>query len=378
MACPVVARARSVHGSPLDPKFGSAAISIYKKALDSREASSKVIRCYAELGDIEEVRLAAVLVLSRTSPPATRPTNIWCATQLPRVDAERLSHTFVRYVMPVTCKSTVSGHPTAAVVQVCLLCHEATPKANVDWPALLSSICALPGGAQRAIELDEKLRAMPPPEPPPPAGDELAWMAYNMKPQCPAAPSHAEVVTIFLDHGCLQPATRIALDAISDDKSGISADSIDAALQTRLLVENLKADAGIGEALLESESFAEFNRQAVARCCEPSERLVRHALKLYTSPADVARVLARDAIGDEAACTRVRAMSADDGRATIAALLKQGRGSGKSLAKVHPVAAPSWPPGGSLLATRLLPPGHQAAPSWPPATGPALRRWTSG
>mmetsp|Transcript_13439 Transcript_13439/g.39724 ORF Transcript_13439/g.39724 Transcript_13439/m.39724 type:complete len:300 (+) Transcript_13439:276-1175(+) len=54
------------------------------------------------------------------------------------------------------------------------------PPAKADWGALLAEILGLPGGVPRAIALEEALRALPPPPPPPDPTDSLAVMTYNM------------------------------------------------------------------------------------------------------------------------------------------------------------------------------------------------------
>ena len=52
---------------------------------------------------------------------------------------------------------------------------------------------------------------------------------------------------IFLDGECLQHATKLALDAASDEGP-----SLDPALATAVIDANLRADKGVGEALLEA------------------------------------------------------------------------------------------------------------------------------
>ena len=71
------------------------------------------------------------------------------------------------------------------VEEVCFLCRERRPPSPPDWLALLTEICALPGGVPRAVAFEATLRAMPPPPPPPPEDDELAMMQYRSNPPPP-------------------------------------------------------------------------------------------------------------------------------------------------------------------------------------------------
>ena len=213
------------------------------------------------------------------------------------------------------------------VEEVCLLCHESEPPTRPNWVTLLGEICARTAGAPRALALDEKLRSLPPPPPPPDPEDELAVMAYNMNPQRPPPPTRAESVTVFLDHGCVRQATKIGLDALSPSVGdGGGGGGLPRALQTRLLAENVAEDRQVGEALLESGSFSDFDTTALAQRCEAAG-LLRHALRLHAAPEDVARVMSHDEIDDAAASARVGAMAPADGRAAIASLLRHGRGA---------------------------------------------------
>mmetsp|Transcript_41068 Transcript_41068/g.102128 ORF Transcript_41068/g.102128 Transcript_41068/m.102128 type:complete len:469 (+) Transcript_41068:1890-3296(+) len=160
----------------------------------------------------------------------------------------------------------------------------------------------------------------PPPPPPPDPTDSLAVMTYNMdmRHTPPPPPPEDETVRIFLEHGCLRHATKLALDALASLDGG---ELIDGALQTRLLLENLSADQQIGEALLEANSFPDLDKQQVAAKCE-ALHLLPHALRLYSSAEDIGRVLSSPAIGDEACCQRVAELPPADGLRVVKALLR--------------------------------------------------------
>ena len=105
--------------------------------------------------------------------------------------------------------------------EVCYLCRERRPASPPDWAALLREMCALPGGVPRAIAFEEKLRAMPPPPPPPPADDELAMAAYKSNPPPPAAPTAQVSVGLFIDAGEVDHATKLAVAAVSADSQSL-------------------------------------------------------------------------------------------------------------------------------------------------------------
>ena len=155
----------------LREKDPAGAIKIYKKVDESAEIGAKIIRCYAEVCDVEEV---------------------------------------------------------------CYLCRERRPAAPPDWLALLSEIAVLPGGVPRAIAFEKALRAMPPPPPPPDEDDELAMMQYKSNPPPPPAPTPQQSVGLFLRCKCLTHATTLCLDALSTEPASIDGALQTAVLEANL------------------------------------------------------------------------------------------------------------------------------------------------
>lgn len=171
-------------GDILREKDLNGAIKMYKRlsgdAADSPTLAHRVLRAYAELGDIEEV---------------------------------------------------------------CYLARERRPPAPPDWLALLVEIAALPGGVPRAIAFEATLRAMPPPPPPPPEDDELAMMQYKSNPPPPPAPTHQQCVGAFLECGCLAHATKLCLDALGADTTSIDAQMQTKILDSNLREKRSVGDA---------------------------------------------------------------------------------------------------------------------------------------
>ena len=216
-------------------------------------------------------------------------------------------------------KLIVSYAELGDVDEVCFLCQE--KKKRPDWVDLLRQICALPGGIPRAIAFESKLRAMPPPPPPPPEDDELAVMQYKSNPPPPAAPTVQQAVTLFLaanDKECLNHATKLALESLTADGN-----CLDAKVQTELLVANLKADRGVGDALLESHALPKADPAIVAKTCE-GLRMWLQAMRLYPAAADVHRMLCHDGVDDDSANSQVEKMEKKAALEAVAALLKCG------------------------------------------------------
>ena len=239
-------------------KDPAAAIPMYRECGAPEE---KCIQCYAELGDIEEVRYLS----SKLSPPQRDP----------------------------------------------------------DWAKLLGDILASSGGLPHAIHLEAKLRALPPPPPPPDPEDELAVMAYNMDPPPAPPPSRLECADIFLSRGALQHATKLALDAAAASELPAESISPNDGFVTRLLDANLRADRQIGGALLEAGAFAlgSFDASLVGGTCE-AVGLHTQAMRLHSQPEAIARVLCHPSIGEDAASARVGQMGAADGLVVLTALLR--------------------------------------------------------
>ena len=195
-------------------------------------------------------------------------------------------------------------------------CDRLEPPAPPDWAQLLASILSSTGGTPHAIHLEAALRAQPPPPPPPDPEDELAMMAYNMNPPPPPPPSRAACAQIFLEHGALAHATKLALDAATEEP-----ETLDAALQTKVIDANLRADRQVGDALIEAKSFAHYDAGAIAATCE-AVGLMDKALRLHAAPDDVARIIANARIPEDEASARVGAMEPADGLQTLNALLR--------------------------------------------------------
>jgi clathrin heavy chain len=175
-------------------------------------------------------------------------------------------------------------------------------------------------------------------------------MAYkmNLVHQPPPCPSYADTVRLFLEHGCLDEATKVALDAIGSLEGS---EALDASLQTRIVEEHLSRHAphgavariamdchGLplmacliaslirhapnGVALIQTKSLPDFEPFRIAQRCE-ALKLMPIALKLYTAVEDVARVMCHDAVGDKSASERVASLSPADGLACLRALLRK-------------------------------------------------------
>ncbi len=199
--------------------------------------------------------------------------------------------------------------------EVMHLHQEQTPPALPDWLEVLAGIGRARGGGPKAVAFLERLRALPPPPPPPDPNDALAVAAASLgPPPPPPAPATGPVAAALLECGCVQEATQVALG---------DAAAIDAALQTRLLLGSLEANAAVGEALLEAGSFKDFDRRAVAARCEAlGGPLLACALRLYSALEDLSRVLCLEPVDAEAVSARVGVMPPADGLAVVAALLK--------------------------------------------------------
>ena len=223
------------------------------------------------------------------------------------------------------------------VDEACEACLERQPKAYSttitrpngaaaavpDWAALLAAACDL--APPRALALYEKLCALPPPPPPPDPEDRLAVMqACIGAPPPPPAPPTADAVALFLDHGGLEQGTKLALDGAA---------ALPAALQTRVLVDNLSANAAIGEAMLEAAAFSSYDARAVGVRAEELGRY-EQALRLLTAVDDVGRVLCADGVAVDACAKKVGEIDAADGLAVVQRLLGAGssRCSRKALA----------------------------------------------
>ena len=302
-------------------------------------AVRKGVVCQAELGDVEEVRSSRDGRRRSGGDPPDCMLRAALADCACGILPTRYGVAFPRPHPSRRPSACATWRPGA--VQVAFLCTKLEPPMRPDWSELIGTICALPGGTPRAIALDTTLRARPPPPPPPDPDDELAVMAFNMNPPPPAAPSRPQASRVFLKHGAVQHATKLALDALGTAEAA----DLDAPLQTALLDANLRADAGVGEALIEAESFGGFDRPQIAATCEEVGRYA-HALRLHTSPGRVARLLCLTSasggggggsggggggesggplvVSEDAALARIRTMTPTDGLSVVGELLRDG------------------------------------------------------
>ena len=138
--------------------------------------------------------------------------------------------------------------------EVIAACNAFEPPRRPNWLALLGAILSAPVHSPearvcKALKLESTLRAMPPPESEPDPEDELAVMAYkmNLVHQPPPCPSYAETVRLFLEHGYLAEATKLALDAVGSLEGS---EALDASLQTRIVDEHLSRHAPNGAVAL--------------------------------------------------------------------------------------------------------------------------------